>query len=68
MINIFQVFLCILMLDSCFSHAMKNYALSQAPLRYIFSLSDFWFLKILIREIFCAKMVKLTNSLVEPRT
>jgi hypothetical protein len=28
----------ILMLDSCFSHAMKNCVLSKAPLRYIFSL------------------------------
>jgi hypothetical protein len=32
---------CILMIDSCFSHAMKNCALSKAPLRYIFFLSDF---------------------------
>jgi len=27
---------CILMLDSCFSHIMKNCTLSKAPLRYIF--------------------------------
>jgi hypothetical protein len=56
----------ILMLNSYFSHAMKNCALFKAPLRYIFLTL---LLKILIREIFFfAKMIKLTISLVEPRT
>jgi hypothetical protein len=41
MSDICEVFLCILILDSCFSHAMKNCALSKAALRYFFSLSDF---------------------------
>jgi hypothetical protein len=61
---------CILTIDGCFSHAMKNCALSKAPLRYNFFLSNFYLLEILMREIFFffAMMVKLTNSLVEPRT
>jgi hypothetical protein len=56
------------MIDSYFSHAMKNCALSKAPLSYIlFFLFDFEHLKILMRDFF-AKMVKLTNSLIKPRT
>jgi hypothetical protein len=57
---------CILMIDSCFSHAMKNCALSKAPVRYIFPL---WLLASGYsneRDVF-DKMVKLTNMLVEPR-
>jgi hypothetical protein len=67
MSDICEVFMCILILDSCFFHAIKNCALSKALLRYFFFLSDFLLLKILMRDFF-AKMVKLTNSLVEPRT
>jgi hypothetical protein len=59
---------CILMINSCFSHAMKNCALSKTSFNVHFLLFGFWLLKILIIEIFCAKIVKLTNSLVEPRT
>jgi hypothetical protein len=57
----------ILMLDSCFFYAMKNCALFKAALRYIFL--TLWFLASENsdeRDFF--KMVKLTNSLVEPRT
>jgi hypothetical protein len=43
---------CILMIDSCFSHAMKYCALSKASLRYIIFLSDFLLLEILMREMF----------------
>jgi hypothetical protein len=43
---------CILMIESCFSHAMKYYAQSKAPLRYIIFLSEFLLLKILMRENF----------------
>jgi hypothetical protein len=37
-----KFFMCILMLDSCFSHAMKNCALCKVPLTYIFFI--LWFL------------------------
>jgi len=53
------------MLDSCFSHVMILCTIQGSPKVHIF-LSDFLHLEILIREIFFAKMVKLTNSLVEP--
>jgi hypothetical protein len=43
---------CILMIDSCFFHAMKYCALSKAPLRYIIFLSDFLLLEILMRDVF----------------
>jgi hypothetical protein len=67
--NICQVFLCILMLDSYFSHAMILCTIQGFPKVHFFSLSYFLLLEILMREIFFfAKMVKLTNSLVEPRT
>jgi hypothetical protein len=43
---------CIVMIDSCFSHAMKYCALSKVPLRYIIFLSDFLLLENLMREMF----------------
>jgi len=51
--NICQVFLCILMLDSYFSHVMIC-ALSKASIRciFFFFLSDILFLEILMGEIF----------------
>jgi hypothetical protein len=58
---------CILMIDSCFSHAMKYCALSKALLRYIIFLSDFLLLKILNKRDVFDKIVKLTNMLVEPK-
>jgi len=58
------------MLDSCFSDAMKNCALPKAPLRYIFF--TVWFFASENSDervfLFFAKIIKLTNSLVEPRT
>jgi len=47
---------------------MKNCALSKAPLRYFFFLSDLLASANSNERDFFAKMVKLTNLLVEPRT
>jgi hypothetical protein len=55
------------MLDSYFSHAMVLCTIQGSPKVHFF-LSNFLFLKILMRETFFNMMVKLTNSLVEPRT
>jgi hypothetical protein len=57
---------CILMINSYFPHAMKMCTI-KAPLRNVIFLSDLLLLKILMREMFLDKMVKLTNMLVEPR-
>jgi len=57
---------CILMLESYFSHAMNLCTIQISPKLHIFLLLDFYLLKILMREIFFDKMVKLINSLVEP--
>jgi hypothetical protein len=46
---------------------MKYCALSKAPLRSIFFLSDLLLLEILNKRDVFDKMVKLTNMLVEPR-
>jgi len=48
------------LLDSCFPHAMKMCT------KVHFFISDFLLLKILLRDYLCARIVKLTNSLVEP--
>jgi hypothetical protein len=69
MSDIYYVFLCILMLDGCFSYVIVICALSKAPIRCIFFFSlTFSFWKFLWKIICFAKMVKLTNLLVEPRT
>jgi hypothetical protein len=55
------------MLDSYFSHAMILCIIQSSPKVHFFFLSNFLLLKILMRDFFFDKMVKLTNSLVEPR-
>jgi hypothetical protein len=55
------------MLDNYFFHAMILCTIQDSPKVHFFFLSDFLLLEILMRAFF-AKMVKLTNSLVEPRT
>jgi hypothetical protein len=50
--NIYQVFLCILMLDSYFSHAMFLCTIQGSPKVLFFFLSDFLHLEILMKEIF----------------
>jgi hypothetical protein len=56
------------MLDSYFFHVMILCTIQGSSKVHFFFLSDFLLLAILIREIFFAKMVELTNSLVEPKT
>jgi hypothetical protein len=55
------------LLDSYFSHALILCTIQGFSKVHFFFLSDFLRLKILMRDFFC-KMVKLTNSLVEPKT
>jgi hypothetical protein len=55
------------MLDSYFSHAIILCTIKGSP-KVHFYFSDFLLLEILMRDIFFAKLVKFTNSLVEPRT
>jgi hypothetical protein len=57
---------CILMIDSYFPHAMKICTIQGSPKVFIF-LSDFLLLEILNKRDVFDKMVKLTNTLVEPR-
>jgi len=54
----------ILMLDSYFSHAMILYTIQGSPEVHFFFLHDIFY----ERFFFFDKIVKLTNSLVEPRT
>jgi hypothetical protein len=53
-------------LDSCFPHAMKMCTIQDSPKAdFFFFNSGFLLLKILLRDYLCARIVKLTNSLVE---
>jgi len=51
----------IYLIDSYFSHAMKICTFQGSPKVHFFFL-----LKSLLRDFFCARIVKLTNSLVKP--
>jgi hypothetical protein len=54
------------LVDSFFPHAMKMCTIQGSPKVHFLSISNFLLLKILLRDFLCAKIVKLTNSLVEP--
>jgi len=66
--NIWQVFMCILMQDSYFSHAMNLCTIQGSPKVLFFFSLTFTSGNSDERDFFFNMMVKLTNSLVEPRT
>jgi hypothetical protein len=55
------------MLDSCFLHVMILCTIQGSPNVHFF-LSNFFAFEDSYERVFFCKMVKLTNSLVEPRT
>jgi hypothetical protein len=57
---------CIYLIDSWFPHMMKMCTIQGSPKVHFFLISDFLLLKILLTDYLCARIVKFTNSLVEP--